>query len=150
MQERHPRENWIYIRRPANNQVTEYCSLEFVDWLKEVYLVKNKFYLDLEIDYYEKLINHIESELNIPHKEISYRDMNKRELMDYFNKDNVNIEIAISKMCSRYNKDMKYISNNTIMIKAEGVKWLNEKYYRKSYLEYLEDYKHHLEIEYDK
>ena len=53
-------------------------------------------------------------------------------------------------MCSRYNKDMKYISDDTIMIKAEGVKWLNEKYYRKSYLEYLEDYKHHLEIEYDK
>lgn len=148
MKERHPKENWIYIRRPANNQITEYCSLEFVAWLKEVYLVKNKFYLDLEIAFYEKIIKEIETELNIPHKEIIYRDMNKKELMDFFKKNSSNIEIAISKMCNRYNKDLKYISNDTIMIKADGVKYLNEKYYRKDYLTYLEDYKHELEVKY--
>ena len=150
MKKRHPKENWIYVWRPANNQVTEYCSLEFVEWLKEVYLVKNIYYIDLEIAFYEKLINQIETEINIPHKEIEYKDMSKKELQYYFNRDSKSVGTAIATMCSRYNKDMKYISDDTIMIKAEGVKWLNEKYYRKSYLEYLEDYKHHLEIEYDK
>ena len=49
MRKRHPAENWIYVREPNNNQRTEYCSLEFVEWIKEVYLRKDKYYLDLEI-----------------------------------------------------------------------------------------------------
>lgn len=145
MRKRHPAENWIYIRIPNNNQRTEYLSLEFVEWLKEVYLVNDKYYLDLEIAFYEKLVNKLELALNIPHNEIRYYDMSKKEMMEFFNKDLKSIDMAISKMCHRYNKDMKYIEDGIIFIKAEGVKYINEKYYRKGYLKELEEYKRTLD-----
>ena len=150
MQQRHPAENWIYVREPNNNQRTEYCSLEFVEWIKEVYLRKDKYYLDLEIDFYEKLIRKLEDALNISHNEIDYSDMSKKEMMEFFNKNLKSIDMAISKMCHRYNKDMKYIEDDIIFIKAAGIKYINEKYYRKSYLKYLENLKRKLEVQYDK
>ena len=42
------------------------------------------------------------------------------------------------------------VEDGIIFIKAEGVKYINEKYYRKSYLKYLEDLKRKLEVEYEK
>ena len=105
---------------------------------------------NLEIAFYEKLVNKLELALNIPHNEIKYDDMSKKAMMEFFNKDLKSIDMAISKMCHRYNKDMKYIEDGIIFIKAEGVKYINEKYYRKSYLKYLEDLKRKLEVEYDK
>jgi len=150
MQKRHPTENWIYVREPNNNQRTEYCSLEFVEWLKDVYLRKDKYYLDLEIAFYEKQIKRLEDALNISHNEIKYSDMTKKEMMEFFDKDVNNIEVAISKMCKRYRSDMKYVVDGIIFIKAEGVKYINEKYYRKSYLKYLENLKRNLEVQYDK
>ena len=150
MQQRHPKENWIYIREPNNNQRTEYCSLEFVEWIKDVYLVKDKYYLDLEIAFYEKLIKRLEDVLNISHNEIKYNDMSKKEMMEYFDKNKKSIDMAISKMSERYKNNLKYIEDGIIFIKAEGVKYINEKYYRKSYLKYLEDLKRKLEVEYDK
>lgn len=150
MQQRHPAENWIYVREPNNNQRTEYCSLEFVEWIKEVYLRKDKYYLDLEIDFYEKLIRKLEDALNISHNEIDYSDMSKKEMMEFFNKNLKSIDMAISKMGERYKKNLKYVEDGIIFIKAEGVKYINEKYYRKSYLKYLEDLKRKLEVQYEK
>lgn len=131
MQKRHPAENWIYIREPNNNQRTEYLSLEFVEWLKDVYLVNDKYYLDLEIAFYEKLIKRYEDALNISHIEINYNDMSKYEMTEFFDKDLNSIDVAILKMCERYNKSLKYIEDGIIFIKAEGVKYIHEKYYRK-------------------
>lgn len=145
MQKRHPAENWIYIRKPDNNQRTEYLSLEFVEWLKEVYLINHKYYLDLEIAFYEKLIRRLEDALNISHNEIEYDDMSKKEMMEFFNKDMKSIDMTISKMCKHYSKDMKYIEDGIIFIKAKGIKYINEKYYRKGYLKYLEDLKRRLD-----
>ena len=150
MQQRHPAENWIYVREPNNNQRTEYCSLEFVEWIKEVYLRKDKYYLDLEISFYEKVIRKLEEALNISHSEIKYSDMSKHEMAEFFNKDLNSIDVAISKMCKQYKNDLKYVEDGIIFIKAEGVKYINEKYYRKSYLKYLEDLKRKLEVQYDK
>ena len=58
--------------------------------------------------------------------------------------------MAISKMMKRYKNNLKYIEDGIIFVKAEGVKYINEKYYRKSYLKYLEDLKRKLEVQYDK
>ena len=149
MRQRHPAENWIYVREPNNNQRTEYCSLEFVEWIKEVYLRKDKYYLDLEIAFYEKLIKNFEDALNISHNEINYSDMSKHEMAEFFDKDLNSIDVAISKMCKRYNKELKYVEDGIIFIKAEGVKYLNEKYYRKGYLKYLEDLKRKLSNQYN-
>ena len=47
-------EDWIYLRVAGNGDVIEYLKLEFVYWLKEVYFNKEKFYLDLEIEFFDK------------------------------------------------------------------------------------------------
>ncbi len=71
-------------------------------------------------------------------KTLEYRDMSVKDMMWYFEKDYASIRLAIYKMHHEYNQNLKYYENERLMIKAEGIKWLNEKYYRKSYLEYLE------------
>lgn len=143
--ERHPLENWIYIRNAQNGQTTVYYDIQFINWIKEVYLIHDKYYLDLEISFYEKLIHEIVKDNDIEYNSIEYHDMNIKELMKYFNKDYKSIQLAISKMSKEYKPNLKSYLNNNIIIKAEGVKWINEKYYRKSYLEYLERTKLSLE-----
>ena len=44
-------------------------------------------------------------------------------------------------MQRHFSYPLKYNKNGKVYVKAEGVKWLNEKYFRKSYLEELENYK---------
>ena len=51
---RHPMEDWVYLHVAGNGDVIEYLKLEFVYWLKEVYFNKEKFYLDLEIEFFDK------------------------------------------------------------------------------------------------
>lgn len=67
--------------------------------------------------------------------------MSVQGLMSYFNKDYQNIRVAIHRMNKNYKSNLKYYMNDDLIIKAEGVKWINEKYYRKSYLKYLESQK---------
>lgn len=44
-------------------------------------------------------------------------------------------------MEKRNGKSFKYTENGKVMINKEGVKWLSERYFRKSYLRQLEFYK---------
>lgn len=44
-------------------------------------------------------------------------------------------------MQQNFSYPLKYIKDGKVYVKAEGVKWLNEKYFRKSYLKELENYK---------
>ena len=143
--ERHIFENWIFVRNALNGQTTIYYHQQFIRWIKEVYLVYDKYYLDLEIAFFEKLITELVNELNVGYKPLEYKDMSVKDMMRYFEKDYASIRLAIYKMHQEYNSNLKYYENERLMIKAEGIKWLNEKYYRKSYLEYLEKTKLALE-----
>lgn len=145
MKLRHPFENWIFIREAPNGQTTIYFDTEFVDWVKEVYLSKEGYYLDLEIKFYENLIHKYEKELGNKYLEIQYTDMTIKDMMAFFNKDTDSVRVAIYKMCREFNPELKVYANGDIIIKAEGVKWIHEKYYRKTYLSYLENLKHSLE-----
>lgn len=138
VKKRHPLEtSWIVVRKPSNGQITIYYCTEFIDWLKEVYFVEG-YYLDLEIKFYKKLINTLN-----PNSEdkLQYKDMSVQGLMSYFKKDYQNIRVAIHRMNKNYKSNLKYYMDGELLIKAEGVKWINEKYYRKAYLKYLENKK---------
>lgn len=143
--ERHILEDWIFVRNAPNGQTTVYYHQQFIRWIKEVYLVHDKYYLDLEITFFENLIKEITREFNIEYKPLEYKDMNVKEMMRYFDKDYDSIRLAIYKMHHQYNSNLKYYNNERLIIKADAIKWLNEKYYRKSYLEYLERTKLKLE-----
>ena len=140
MQKRHPYQNWIIVRHALNGQSTIYYDRQFVNWIKEVFFGKG-FYLDLEITFFEKLILEIAEEKNILYNSIKYNDMSLREMSRYFEKDINSIRVAIHRMGREYKSNLKYYDKDTLMIKAEGVKWISENYYRKSYLKYLENLK---------
>ena len=138
---RHPMEDWVHLRVSGNGDVVEYLKLEFVYWLKEVYFNKEKFYLDLEIEFFEKQIKRLESELNISPYEFKYEDTSLKDLRSYFNKSKNAIGRAVNEMKMQTNLSYKYLKDGRVMITKEGVKWLAEKYFRKAYLKDLELYK---------
>lgn len=145
MVRRHPFENWMYVRNASNNQKTTYISNEGIEWLKQVYFNRNKFYLDLDILFFENLVKILEEKNNLPHKNKVYDDMNIKSLMSLFNKSRIALDTAISRMNKRTGKDYKEIIDGEVIIKSDGVKWLYEKYFRLAYLEELENYKLELE-----
>lgn len=141
MIKRHPLEEWVITRIANNGEKVTYFKLEFVNWLKEVYFNKNGYYLDLDINFFEKQIQRLESELNISHFNFEYKDLSLRDLRSYFDKSKNAIGVAVNKMNKMTNSAYKYIENGSVMISKEGVKWLTEKYFRKAYLKDIEIYK---------
>lgn len=141
MIKRHPLEYWIQERITPNGCKVVYIKIEFIEWLKEVYFNKDKYYLDAEIEFFEKQVLRLEHELNIEHYEFKYEDMSLIDLRTFFNRSKNVIGVAVNRMEKRTNKSYKYIANGIVMISKEGVKWLAEKYFRKQYLKDLEIYK---------
>lgn len=146
IKDRHPHEYWFRTRYAQNGQTHLMLDDECKRWLEEVYFNKSKYYLDLEIDFFEKRIRELEEELKIPHKEKSYNDMTIFEIMDEFDKTRNSVDVAIHKMIKVLGTDVKYKKDGFVVIKDYGVKWLYEKYYRKEYLKELEKYKLRLDL----
>lgn len=142
MEKLHYFENWIYYKLGPSSDLIVFFNLEFVDWLKQVYFNKQGFYLDREIKFLEKQILDMETELNISHFEKVYPYLNVKELQEYFNKSNSSILKAIERM----NKELscKCYMDGKLYIKPIGVKWLDQKYYRKFYIKELLNYKQKL------
>ncbi len=139
--ERHPLESkWVVIRNASNGETTIYLCTEFIKWINEVYL-KDGYYLDLEINFYESLLKELETNLDNQKDVIKYRDMSVEEMVNFFQRDKENIRVAISKMNKSNSEDLKYYKDDVLFIRAKGIKWINEKYYRKDYLKYLENQK---------
>ena len=140
MIKRHPYERWIIRKLAQNGERVVYVRVEYVEWLKEVYF-SNKYYLDAEIEFFQKQVLRLEQELNISHYDFNYKDISLVDLRAYFGKSKNAIGVAVNRMEKRSNKSYKYIKDGKVMISKEGVKWLNEKYFRKQYLKDLEFYK---------
>lgn len=140
MIKRHPYERWIIRKLAQNGERVVYVRVEYVEWLKEVYF-SNKYYLDAEIEFFQKQVLRLEQELNISHYDFNYKDMSLVDLREYFGKSKNAIGVAVNRMEKRSNKSYKYIKDGKVIISKEGVKWLNEKYFRKQYLKDLEFYK---------
>ncbi len=140
MIKRHPYERWIIKKLAQNGEHVVYVRVEYVEWLREVYF-SDKYYLDAEIEFFEKQVLRLEQELNISHYDFDYKDMFLIDLRKYFGKSKNSIGVAVNRTEKRNNKSYKYIKDGKVMITKEGVKWLNEKYFRKQYLKDLEFYK---------
>ena len=141
MKRRHPLECWIHKRIASNGERVVYIKLECVEWLSDVYFNDKKFYLDADIEFFQKQILRLESELNIPHYEFEYNDISLYDMRKYFNRSKAAIGMAVQRMERRNSISFKYIKDGKVMISKEGVKWLTENYFRKAYLKDLELYK---------
>ena len=138
MEKYHYFENWIRYRLGPTNLIVLF-NLEFVDQLKEVYFNKNGFFLDREIHFLNTRIKDLENELGISHYEKIYSYLNVRELQKNFCKSNSSILKAIERMNKKI--DCKCYKDGKLFITSTGVKWLDQNYYRKSYLKELLEYK---------
>lgn len=138
MKKYHYFENWIKYRLGPTNLIVLF-NLEFVNWLKEVYFNKDGFFLDREIHFLDARIKHLENELGISHYEKVYPCLDVKELQKYFDKSNSSILKAIERMNKKI--DCKCYKNGKLYITSTGVKWLDQNYYRKSYLKELLEYK---------
>lgn len=147
LKRRHPLESWIHKRIASNGERVEYIKLECVEWLSEVYFNSSKFYLDADIEFFQKQILRLENELEIPSYKFEYYDMSLYDLREYFNRTKAAIGMAVQRMERRNTISYKYIKDGKVMISKEGVKWLTENYFRKAYLKELELYKLNLQKE---
>lgn len=138
MEKYHYFENWIRYRLGPTDLIV-LINLEFVNWLNEVYFNKNGFFLDREIHFLNAKIKDLENELGISHYEKNYPYLNVKELQKYFDKSNSSILKAIERMNKK--TDCKCYREGKLYITPIGVKWLDQNYYRKSYLKELLNYK---------
>ena len=118
-----------------------YIKQECVEWLKEVYFNKEEHYLTLEIEFYKKRIFALEQELGIIPQPKKYQNTLLRFLDLEFNKSRNVIQVAVHRMQKEFPYPIKFESAGMIFVKAEGVKWLHENYFRRDYLKELEEYK---------
>ena len=140
IERRHPLESWIK-RIKEDNKEKVYIKQECVEWLKEVYFNKEEYYLTLEIEFYKKRIFALEQELRIIPQTRKYRNTLLRFLDLEFNKSRNVIQVAVHRMQKEFPYPIKYEKAGMVFVKAEGVKWLHENYFRRDKLKELEEYK---------
>lgn len=128
----------------ANGSTITSVSIESLIWFTEVELKKGNL-KDKKIKFLESYIEALENYLKIPHERTEYCDLPLKYLRTYFNKSKNAIGVATNRMQKHFAYPLKYTKYGKVYVYAIGVKWLNEKYFRTKYIEYLETYKDSLE-----
>ncbi len=130
MRRRHKKQNWYSKGR---------VEKEGIDWLIEVgYNYDYSRLIDAELDFFKKRIYYYQDILNQPHHLLDYKDMYILELESYFNRSNRSIKSSIQKLMLEHS-NYKYYSDGKTYIKSEGVKFIEENYYKREYLKRLEN-----------
>ena len=133
-----------YRQSMANGSTITSVSIESLIWFTKVELKKGNP-KDKKISFLERYIEELENYLKIPHERMEYCDLPLRVLRSYFNKSKNAIGVATNRMQKHFPYPLKYTKYGKVYVSAIGVKWLNEKYFRDKYIDYLETYKDSLE-----
>lgn len=139
MLERHPSCRW----RSERIKNRKYLVLiEGYYWLRVVYFQKEKSFVDADIEFFENRIRQYEELLKIQHNENWWqKDMDIKQLWEYFNKKDITVRKAIKKMCDSGLEKYKFFVGNKIVISNKGVEWICKNVFKQKYLELLEKYK---------
>lgn len=112
---------------------------EGILWLIEVsYNYDSHRKIDAELEFFKKRIYYYQDILNQEHHLLDYKDMNILELESYFNRSNSSIKKTIQKLMLEHSS-YKYYDDGKTYIKSEGVKFIEENYYKREYLKRLEN-----------
>lgn len=144
---RHKYDYYLWINRDKDNKSKMYINNECVDWLRKVYFNKEVHYLTSEIEFYKEKIFDLENELGIDHKRNKYVSTSLRFLPYKFDKSVSAIHVALYRMKKVFPYPITFEDDGVICVKEEGVRWLNENYFKRDYLKELEEYKWHLEMQ---
>ena len=137
MEKKHPICRWRQIRAKDNKN---YILIEGFYWLSFVYFQHSQKQIDADIDFFKLRISQYQKLLNIKSKNFWLREYKLVELIDYFDRSEITIKKAISKMI-KYNKDYMFIRENKYFVTNEGIEWLCKNIFKQKYLEILEKYK---------
>ena len=137
MEKKHPICRWRQIRAKDNKH---YILIEGFYWLSFVYFQHSQKQIDADIDFFKLRISQYQKLLNIKSKNFWLREYKLVELIDYFDRGEITIKKAISKMI-KYNKDYMFIRENKYFVTNEGIEWLCKNIFKQKYLEILEKYK---------
>lgn len=137
MEKKHPICRWRQIRAKDNKH---YILIEGFYWLFFVYFQHSQKQIDADIDFFKLRISQYQKLLNIKSKNFWLREYKLVELIDYFDRSEITIKKAISKMI-KYNKDYMFIRENKYFVTNEGIEWLCKNIFKQKYLEILEKYK---------
>lgn len=136
MEKKHPICRWRQIRAKDNKH---YILIEGFYWLSFVYFQHSQKQIDADIDFFKLRISQYQKLLNIKSKNFWLREYKLVELIDYFDRSEITIKKAISKMI-KYNKDYMFIRENKYFVTNEGIEWLCKNIFKQKYLEILEKY----------
>lgn len=137
MEKKHPICRWRQIRAKDNKH---YILIEGFYWLSFVYFQHSQKQIDADIDFFKLRISQYQKLLNIKSKNFWLREYKLVELIDYFDRSEITIKKAISKMI-KYSKDYMFIRENKYFVTNEGIEWLCKNIFKQKYLEILEKYK---------
>lgn len=137
MEKKHPICRWRQIRAKDNKH---YILIEGFYWLSFVYFQHSQKQIDADIDFFKLRISQYQKLLNIKSKNFWLREYKLVELIDYFDRSEITIKKAISKMI-KYNKNYMFIRENKYFVTNEGIEWLCKNIFKQKYLEILEKYK---------
>lgn len=137
MEKKHPICRWRQIRAKDNKH---YILIEGFYWLSFVYFQHSQKQIDADIDFFKLRISQYQKLLNIKSKNFWLREYKLVKLIDYFDRSEITIKKAISKMI-KYNKDYMFIRENKYFVTNEGIEWLCKNIFKQKYLEILEKYK---------
>lgn len=133
-----------YRKSTVDGSIITSVSIECLIWFIEVEFKEGNS-KDLKINFLERYIEVLEDYLKIPHEKMEYCDLPLKYLRTHFNKTKNAIGVATNRMQKHFPYSLKYIKYGKVYVSAIGVKWLNEKYFRTKYIEYLENCKDSLE-----
>lgn len=146
MLKKHPSCRW---RSEKIRSRKYFVLVEGYYWLTQVYFQKEKSLIDADVDFFEDRIRQYEELLKIEHNENWWnKDMNIKQLCNYFNKKDVTVRQAIKKMKSVGLEKYKSLIDNKVVIASNGVKWLCKNIFKQKYLDLLEKRKMELTEKY--
>ena len=139
MLKKHPTCRW---RSEKIRSRKYFVLIEGYAWLNQVYFQKEKSLIDADIDFFEDRIRQHEDLLKIEHNENWWnKDLDIKQLCEYFDKKDITVRKAIKKMCYCGLREYKFLINNKVVISKEGVEWICKNVFKQKYLELLEKYK---------
>ena len=147
MQNKHSLCRWQSEKIKKNYYYVQY---EGYLWLRDVYFTNyDKKFIEKDIVWFKNRIQwyqnqFIKKKIDFKPFQLKYSDMNKTELMDFFNRSKRSIEIALQEYEKLHTFQRTYNKKNELVISSDITEWLVKNKFKQKYLDELEKYKMHL------
>lgn len=90
--------SWFLKEKTYKKNRKYFVLIEGFTWLNQVYFQKEKFWIDVDVDFFENRIEQYEELLKVEHNQDWWnKDMNIKQLCKYFNRREMTIRKQLRK-----------------------------------------------------